>query len=186
VWRKEDGNPQSSPENNPGSMNSTTPPRAGTSASAGATVSPNAAACVSQGIRIKGELSGSEDLFIDGFIDGKISLGNSVLTVGPNATVKAEITAREVVLRGRAEGKFTATERIQIWRTARVEAELKSDRISIEEGAELRGKVEAGRATNTAASGVIGQGKKTDASKAKGSGTADEKTASGAATAGAD
>jgi cytoskeletal protein CcmA (bactofilin family) len=100
--------------------------------------------------------------------------------------VKAEITAREVVLRGRAEGKFVATERIQIWRTARVQAELKSDRISIEEGAELHGKVEAGKAIGTAASGATGQGRKPEAGKAKDSGATAEKTASGAATAGAD
>lgn len=173
MWRKEDGNTQASPEASPKS-----------GSDAGSSVaSPKAIACVSQGIKIKGELTGSEDLFIDGLIDGKISLANSVLTVGPNATVKADIAAREVVLRGRAEGKFVATERIQIWHTARVQAELKSERISIEDGAEIHGRVEAGKVP---ASPPGGHGKKGEAGKSKDSSSTGEKTSSGAATAGAD
>lgn len=183
MWRKEDGNPQSSPE---ASTTSTNPTNAGKAGTGGPVVSAKAAACVSQGIKIKGELTGSEDLFIDGLVDGKITLTNSILTVGPNATVKAEITAREVVLRGRAEGKFTASERVQIWHTARVEGDIKAERISIEDGAELRGKLEAGKAMGPAPTSETSghHGKKSEASKAKDA--CDEKTTSGAATAGAD
>jgi len=100
---------------------------------------------VSQGIRIKGEITGSEDLFIDGTVDGKITVTNAVVTVGPNATVKAEIIGREVVVRGKVDGKLTASERIQIWSTARVNGDVKAEKIAIEEGAELHGKMEAGR-----------------------------------------
>ena len=74
-----------------------------------------APACVSQGIKIKGEVAGTEDLFIDGSIEGKITLGELGDYSWPNGTVKADISAREIVLRGLAEGKFTAEERIQIW-----------------------------------------------------------------------
>ena len=183
MWRKEDGNPQASSEAASGLTSSSGSSKPGSVAATVSTVSPKAVACVSQGIRIKGELTGSEDLFIDGLIDGKISLANAVLTVGPNATVKAEIAAREVVLRGRAEGKFVATDRIQIWHTARVQAELKSERILIEEGAELHGRIEAGKSTGTAS---LGHGKKGDGGKIKNSSSTDEKNTSGAATAGAD
>jgi len=189
VWRKEDGNPQASPEVSPGPMTSTTPGKAGTSSAGLVPVSSKASACVSQGIKIRGELTGTEDLFVDGVIDGKITLANSALTIGPNATVKAEISARELVVRGRAEGKFTATERIQIWHTARVEGDLKSERIAIEEGAELRGKVEAGKVQNTGTAGeAVGHGKKTEAHKTKDkeATSSDEKPASGTASAGAD
>jgi cytoskeletal protein CcmA (bactofilin family) len=186
VWRKEDGNPQASPEVSSGSMNSTTAGKTGSNSTNAPPISPHAAACVSQGIKIKGELTGSEDLFVDGLVDGKISLTNSTLTIGPNATVKAEIAARELVIRGRAEGKFAATSRIQIWSSARVQAELKSERLSIEDGAVLRGKVETGKATVVAAAAGAGQGKKSETGKTKDAGAADEKTASGAATAGAD
>ena len=179
MWRKEDGNPS---EASSSSMTSTTAGKAGVA------VSPKAAACVSQGIKIKGELTGSEDLFIDGAVDGKITLSNSTLTVGPNATVKAEIAAREVVVRGRAEGKFTASERVQIWHTAHVQGDIKAERISIEDGAELHGRLEAGKSTgSSAASDSSGHhGKKSESGKTKDVKPDDDKSASGAATAGAD
>jgi cytoskeletal protein CcmA (bactofilin family) len=186
VWRKEDANPQSSPEVSPSSMNSTTAGRTGAGAAGGGTVSPNAVACVSQGIKVKGEVTGAEDLFIDGTVDGTISLANSTVTIGPNATVKADIAARELVIRGRAQGKFSASARIEIWRSARVEAELKSERLSIEDGAELRGKVETGKVKSAAGAGITEQGKKTETGKPKEAGPTDAKTTSGAASAGAD
>jgi len=183
MWRKEDDSPQN-PEVASGSANPTTAKPA-VSAS-GPVVSPKAPACVSQGIKIKGELTGSEDLFIDGIVDGKVTLTNSILTVGPNATVRAEITARELVIRGRAEGKFTASERAQIWHTARVQGDIKAERISIEEGAEMHGKLEAGRATTVTSAEHSQHGKKSDSSKSKESNSTDQKTTSGAASAGAD
>jgi len=182
MWRKEDGNPQASPEASSSSMN---PNTAGKVGSAVPTLSGKASACVSQGIKIKGELTGSEDLFIDGMVDGKIHLVNSVLTVGPNATVKAEIVSRELVVRGRTEGKLTASERIQIWHTARVQGDLKAERISIEEGAEVHGNLEAGKASNSAPLAEQGShGKRGDTKRDVAAG--DQKSASGAATAGAD
>ena len=68
-------------------------------------VSPRAAACITQGIRIKGEITGKEDLFVDGALEGKLDLGNASCTVGPNGKVKADISAREVVVRGHVDGK---------------------------------------------------------------------------------
>jgi cytoskeletal protein CcmA (bactofilin family) len=142
---------------------------------------------VSQGIKIKGEIVGTEDLFIDGIVDGKVTLANSVLTVGPNGTVKADIAAREVVLRGVAEGKFTADERIQIWRTARVQGELTAERISIEDGAELRGKVEAGKTTvKSATHETAGRNKRNDHGKPAEATTKDVTATTDAAKAGAD
>src|SRR5438093_1531446 len=87
-------------------------------------VTSKAAACVSQGIKIKGELTGSEDLFVDGQVEGSITFTNTIVTVGPNATVKAEIIAREVVLRGRVQGKVTGSEKIQVWNTARIHGDM--------------------------------------------------------------
>ena len=176
MWRKEDGNPQS-----PEVSNQTA---AGKSPSPGAAVSGKAPACISQGIRIKGELTGSEDLFIDGTVDGKVTLTNSALTVGPNAVVKADIVARELVVRGRAEGKFTASERVQIWHTARVEGDIESERVSIEEGAQVQGKLEVGKPGALAETSAQ-SGKKSEGNKAKEAHAGDAKSTSGA-TAGAD
>ena len=179
MWRKEDGSPQTSPETRAATI--------GGSTSTSPVVSPHAAACISQGIRIKGELNGTEDLFVDGNVDGKISLGNGTLTVGPNATVRAEVSARELVVRGRVEGKLTANEKIQIWNTARVQGDMKAVRISIEEGAELHGKLEAGRPGGSGiASGSTGTVKRAESDKSNDTGSGAEQTTPGAAVAGAD
>jgi len=183
MWRKEDEKPQGSAGVSAAPGHSANPVSAGSiggSTSSGKT----AAACVSQGIKIKGEITGSEDLFIDGTVDGKVTVSNAVVTVGPNATVKAEILGREVIVRGRVEGKLTASERIQIWSTARVNGDVKAEKIAIEEGAEVHGKMEAGKLPSHLADGVGYT--KTESSRVKNSSVGGEKAASGAAVAGAD
>ena len=141
MWRKEDGR-----QPNPNDISTTpvSPVPASVPAvpapkisSPSAQVSPHAVACVSQGIRIKGEITGAEDLFIDGSVEGKVNFQNAVLTVGPNATVKADITAREIVVRGRVQGKLEGSDRIQIWGSARVNGDIHADRVAIEEGATI-------------------------------------------------
>ena len=190
MWRKEEEKLKSPSENSTGSPNPT--PGVGPmtinpkEAFGGTQTTSKAVACVSQGIKIKGELSGTEDLFIDGKVEGKISLENSVVTVGPNAIVKADITAREVVVRGRVEGKLLGSERIQIWHTARINGDMKSERISIEEGSELHGHMEAGKLTSSVAEALdSGSSRKTEA-KTKESAVGEGKASSGAAVAGAD
>jgi cytoskeletal protein CcmA (bactofilin family) len=178
MWRKEDA--QASADVSHQTSSSPSSAKASTGSAQPGAHKPTA--CVSQGIKIKGEVRGSEDLFIDGSIEGTITLENSGVTIGPNGTVKADIVAREVTLRGVAEGKFTAEDSIQIWHTARVHGDLKSQRISIEDGAELRGKVEAGKVSNKAVTDeTSGRGKKTAEPTVKSA-----NPATGAATAGAD
>jgi cytoskeletal protein CcmA (bactofilin family) len=109
-------------------------------------VSARATACISQGIRIKGEVTGKEDLFVDGTVEGKLDLGNASCTVGPNGKVKADISAREVIVRGQVDGKIEGTEKVQLWNSGRVAGEVRTGRLAIEDGALLRGKVEAGKA----------------------------------------
>ena len=100
----------------------------------------------SQGIRIKGEVTGTEDLFVDGFVEGKMNLAaNCCLTVGPNGNVKADLNAREIIVRGKVEGRVTARDKLQIGSTGQITGEVQTNRLAIEEGATLRGKVEAGK-----------------------------------------
>ena len=150
MWKKEDSKPEAVPGN------STTPAISSSSPSATTSSMPNspgtipissrAAACISQGIRIKGEVTGSEDLFVDGVVEGKLSLTtNSCLTVGPNGHVKADVLAREVIVRGKIDGKVTGRDKVQLWSTGQVTGEVQTERLAIEDGALLRGKVEAGR-----------------------------------------
>jgi cytoskeletal protein CcmA (bactofilin family) len=111
-------------------------------------------------------------------------LQNSVLTIGPNATVKADLSARELVIRGRVHGKLEGFDRVQIWSSARVDGDIRADRVAIEEGAELHGKMEAGKAPTRAAE--TSGAKKSEASNTKTADSALEKPAPGAAVAGAD
>src|SRR5437588_3807943 len=151
MWKKEDAKPEGVTGNSATPVNSaisSSPATASTPSSSLATSS-RAAACISQGIRIKGEVTGSEDLFVDGMVEGKLSLTtNSCLTVGPNGHVKADVLAREVIVRGKIEGKVTGRDKVQLWSTGQVTGEVQTDRLTIEDGALLRGKVEAGRQTN--------------------------------------
>jgi cytoskeletal protein CcmA (bactofilin family) len=144
VWKKEDVKSQGLPENGPGiSANSpATGSVARPAASASVPVPSGASACISQGIRIKGEVTGSEDLFVDGHVEGKVNLSNGSLTVGPNGEVKADIFAREVIVRGRVDGKIVGREKIQLWSTGNVAGDLQTERLTIEDGAVLRGRVE--------------------------------------------
>src|SRR6266478_2880235 len=150
MWKKEDAKPEGVSGNSATPVNSATLSSAATASTPSISSAPpsssRAAACISQGIKIKGEVTGSEDLFVDGVVEGKLSLTtNSCLTVGPNGHVKADVLAREVIVRGKIEGKVTGRDKVQLWSTGQVTGEVQTDRLAIEDGALLRGKVEAGR-----------------------------------------
>jgi len=112
-------------------------------------------------------VTGSEDLFVDGLVDGKLNLTNGSLTIGPNGTVKADVYAREVIVRGKIEGKVTGRDKVQLWSTGQVTGEVQTDRLAIEEGALLKGKVEAGKQpakpSETKATAAAAIGKVSDA-----------------------
>jgi len=155
MWKKDDAKPDVVPANvptAPSTASSFSPAASGSSLSGALPTASRAAACISQGIKIKGELTGSEDLFVDGVVEGKLSLTtNSCLTVGPNGHVKADVSAREVIVRGKIEGKVTGRDKVQLWSTGQVIGEVQTDRLAIEDGALLRGRVEAGKQPNKTA-----------------------------------
>ena len=149
MWRKEELKSQGSAESE-APISFAVAPQSSTSKAAPATgsalpVSPKAAACITQGIRIRGEITGQEDLFVDGTVEGTLDIGNATCTIGPNGKAKADITAREVIVRGHVEGKIDGTDRVQLWNSGRVAGEVRTERLAIEDGALLRGKVEAGK-----------------------------------------
>src|SRR5271168_4536822 len=149
MWKKEDGKPQAAPEISTAPVGIAATPVPISSpireTPKEVPVSSKAAACISQGIKIKGEVTGSEDLFVDGQVEGKLNLTNGSLTIGPNGCVKADVTAREVIVRGIVEGKVSGRDKVQLWSTGQVIGEVQTDRLAIEDGAMLRGKVEAGK-----------------------------------------
>jgi cytoskeletal protein CcmA (bactofilin family) len=97
---------------------------------------------IAQGIQIKGELSGKTDLYVDGRVEGTIRLSQSSVTVGPNGRVSADVEAREIVVRGTVKGNLLGRERIVLGSTGDVHGNVTTQRLTIEEGARLQGRVE--------------------------------------------
>jgi cytoskeletal protein CcmA (bactofilin family) len=111
-----------------------------------ALVEPNQVPSVLGGaIVLRGELSGNEDLLIMGKFEGKITLPNHCLTIGPNGHVKSEVHARAVVILGFIEGNICADEKIEIRKTGQVIGDLLSATIAIEEGASFKGNLNVRR-----------------------------------------
>lgn len=97
---------------------------------------------IGKSITIKGDLSGNEDLQIDGTVEGRIDLPNNQLTIGAEGRVKAEVHAKAVVVIGHVTGNLAAADRIQVEATGIVDGDVKAPRLVIQEGAMLNGSVE--------------------------------------------
>ena len=97
---------------------------------------------IGKSVIIRGELSGEEDLFMDGDIEGTITLKANRLTVGPNARVLADIDVRDIVVFGKVTGNVRASGRIELRETAAVSGDIFASRLSIEENATIQGRVE--------------------------------------------
>ena len=93
----------------------------------------------------KGELSGSEDLTIEGQVDGKIELRQNVLTIGPNGKIKAQVFAKSVVILGEVTGNVTASEKVDIRDNGSVDGDIAAPRVAIAEGAHFRGSIDMQR-----------------------------------------
>ena len=93
-------------------------------------------------LHVKGEISGNEDLLIDGSVEGLIQLDDRKLTVGATAKVTADIIAREVVVFGTVKGNLRAKDRIEIKKDGSVNGDLTTARIMIEDGAYFKGSIE--------------------------------------------
>jgi len=100
---------------------------------------------IGKSVVIKGELSGSEDLYVDGVVEGTIQLQSNNLVIGPNGQVRASIHAKGVAVQGKVEGNIRATERTELRKSAAVVGDIFTQRIAIEEGAYFKGKVDIQR-----------------------------------------
>lgn len=104
--------------------------------------SPRASARLGSSLQIKGHITGTEDLQIDGTVDGPISLRGHGLTVGPSAQLTSEIHAREVVVYGKVVGNLHARDRVDVKSDGSVIGDIATARISIEDGAQFKGRIE--------------------------------------------
>jgi cytoskeletal protein CcmA (bactofilin family) len=99
-------------------------------------------ATIGRTLFIKGEISGAEALYIDGRIEGKISLPDNRVTIGRNGSVQANITAREVVVMGKVSGNIDCSDRVDIRSEGSVTGDVSTVRISVEDGAVLKGGIQ--------------------------------------------
>jgi cytoskeletal protein CcmA (bactofilin family) len=100
---------------------------------------------IGKSVVIKGELNGSEDLTIEGHVEGRIELKDHVLTIGPNGKIKAQVFAKAVIVLGEVNGNVTASEKVDIRDGGSVDGDIISPRVAIAEGAHFRGSVDMQR-----------------------------------------
>lgn len=111
---------------------------------------------IGKSVVIKGELSGSEDLYLDGEVEGSIELRDHSLTVGPNGQVRANINAKDVIIQGKVDGNVSSTGRVELRNSAVLIGDIATQRIVIEDGAYFKGgiditKEQTGKRENQAA-----------------------------------
>jgi cytoskeletal protein CcmA (bactofilin family) len=99
------------------------------------------AATFGTSVCVKGEIAGSEDLTVDGQVEGKINLPDHMLTIGPNATILADIIANRVTVFGSVIGTITARDKVDLRKSGSVEGTVTCGRIAVQEGAHLSGKL---------------------------------------------
>ena len=120
---------------------------------------------IGKSVVIKGELNGSEDLTIEGHVEGKIELKDHLLTIGPNGRIKAQVFAKTVIVLGEVTGNVSASEKVEIRDGGSVDGDIVSPRVAIAEGAHFRGSVDmqkkASTATSTSASASNSSAKST-------------------------
>ncbi len=134
---------------------------------------------IGKSVVIKGELTGSEDLTIEGHVEGKIELRQNVLTIGPNGKIKAQVFAKSVVILGEVTGNVTASEKVDLRDNGSVDGDIASPRVAIAEGAHFRGSIDMQRSSKPA------ETKSTQPSSAPAASSAPAQTAAHPAPAGA-
>ena len=119
---------------------------------------------IGKSVVVRGELSGNEDLFLDGDLEGTVTLTENRLTIGPNARVLADLNVRDLVVFGQLTGNVRAGGRVELRQSAVVKGDILSGRLSIEESAVLQGRVElVSSVPGTAAASTPPQGQSTPA-----------------------
>jgi cytoskeletal protein CcmA (bactofilin family) len=121
---------------------------------------------IGKSVVIKGELNGSEDLTIEGQVEGKIELRQNALTIGPNGKIKAQVFAKTVIILGEVTGNVTATEKVDIRDNGSVDGDIAAPRVAIAEGAHFRGSIDMQRTGTKPGDTKAGDTKSADAKPA--------------------
>lgn len=117
----------------------------------------NSPARIGKTVVINGEVKGSEDLIVDGRVEGTITLAENRLTIGSSANISADLAAKDVLIQGRVQGNVVATGRVELRAGCSVEGDIRALRLAIEDNAVFRGKVDltqGARASSSEPAGV--------------------------------
>ncbi len=128
----------------------------------------SAVAHIGKSVVIRGELSGSENLYIDGQVEGTIELREHNLTVGPNGRVQAHVNAKEVIIQGTIQGDIRAVDRVDIRKSGALTGDLVAARVVIEDGAFFKGSIDIQKGTE---GGKPGEARKPEALSASSAGS---------------
>ena len=119
------------------------------------TQSAQQSALIGQSIQFKGELTGNEDLTIDGTVEGKIDLKEHHLTIGKNGRIKADLRAKTITIIGEVVGQIVADDKVELQATGRLQGDIITPRLSIADGAHFKGSVDMERKSETVKPAVI-------------------------------
>jgi cytoskeletal protein CcmA (bactofilin family) len=136
LWQKPDSDQDTKPRNPPPSTAPSTPIRDSE------TRSENRLVNIGQSIKIKGELTGNEDLTIDGNVEGKILLKDHHLTIGKNGHITAEIEAKSVQIHGQVVGNVRADDKVEISPSGSVQGDLSAPRVALADGSSFKGAID--------------------------------------------
>jgi cytoskeletal protein CcmA (bactofilin family) len=146
MWktRKDDENPSTFTPQPPAPVAAAAPSYQPPRVAETAKMEPNRTdvAHIGKSVIIKGELSGSEDLYLDGEVEGNIDLHNHSLVIGPNGQVRANIFAKDVVIHGKVDGTVTGENRVELKKSALLNGDITTQRIVIEDGAFFKGSID--------------------------------------------
>ena len=170
MWKRDEAAKPGAPQPAPAPAPAPVTPAAPHAAAEAARPQPNTSVDTNRGglektvnigksVIIKGELNGSEDLTIEGQVEGKIELRQNVLTIGPNGKIKAQVFAKSVIILGEVTGNVTATEKVDIRDNGSVDGDIAAPRVAIAEGAHFRGSIDMQRTGAKAGRGQAAESK---------------------------
>jgi cytoskeletal protein CcmA (bactofilin family) len=114
----------------------------------------SAIACIGKSLVISGEVKGNEDLIVDGRVEGTVSLSECRLTIGPNANVAADLSAKDVLIQGKVKGNVVASGRVELRAGCYLEGNIRALRLAVEDNAMFRGKVDLTQAVARDPNGI--------------------------------
>ncbi len=97
---------------------------------------------IGKSVVVKGELSGSEDLYLDGEVEGSIELNDHSVVIGPNGRIRASVRAKDIIVHGKVDGNLYGGERVELKKSAVLVGDIFTQRIAIEDGAYFKGGID--------------------------------------------